>query len=137
MVSLDSKILLWINEERESSLAQGKHSAAPLRILMLRLAADQGPKEIDVSTSTELSLQVYQKASFYRTIRSLQRKGLIEVITAKGRIIPDLMLHQKNAPPEQNLTQQLFTRLTTQGVFTVGNIQRCHLSNTDTEFKQS
>lgn len=80
---LDSKILGWIYEEAPREGAE----PVPMQLLMVRMAMlKQNDDHNNLTRSVELSLNEFDRASFYRSLRALLRKGFIRLINQDGSL---------------------------------------------------
>lgn len=115
MLNLTSKLLVWIQEELKARSSHSQRASVPVRLLMLKLAMGESEQPIDVTQSTELALQTYQRLSLFTALKQLENSGQIEVISSSGKYtrVADSM-----SGGEKRITNEfatLYTTLTKKG----------------------
>lgn len=115
MLNLTSKLLVWIQEELKARANQSNRASVPVRLLILKLALREREEQLNVTQSTELALETYQRLSLFTALKQLENSGQIEVVSSSGKYmrIADSMLG-----PEKRITNEfasLYATLTKKG----------------------
>lgn len=85
-IELSTDILNWIGEESSHSVANNPGSAISIKLLILRLALkNRESQDTDLTQSTELSLQAYERASLFRTLMHLNKRGFVSFVSNAGK----------------------------------------------------
>lgn len=91
----ESEILKWLEEEATSlSTAEEQVVSVPIQLIMMRVALSQKRDINALTKSTEISLSAFDRASLYRVLRQLLRRGLIEFVNREGSALSDAELKQ-------------------------------------------
>jgi hypothetical protein len=99
MVSdLDSKILVWIDEEGTQGARLGE--AVPINLLIIRLALSHVGEDV-TTKSVELSLSAFDRANLIRVIRANERKGFLRIHKDDGSLVSELEMKDFLAQSER------------------------------------
>ncbi len=115
MLNLASKLLVWIEEEVKARSSQSKRASVPIRLLILKLALREREESPDLTQSTELALETYQRLSLFAALKQLENSGQIEVISSSGKYV---RLSDSLLGPEKRITNEfasLYTNITKKG----------------------
>jgi len=86
-MDLENKLLLWLSEE----LKEKESRPIPIHLLLVRLAVDSRGEadNTDLTQSTVLSFETFDKARLFQHLRSLEQQGLIEFTNEHGKGLDD------------------------------------------------
>lgn len=79
---LDSSLLTWMAEDF-------KGNPVPIKCLIVRMAIIHKESDEDLTQSTEISLNAFDRANLYRVLRNLERKGLVVFVNANGMALSE------------------------------------------------
>lgn len=83
---LETEILEWIDEEGGNDGHQ--LTTVPVQLLIVRLAvANRGDEQL--TQSTELSLDTFERADLYRILRQLVRKEFLQFVRQDGSTLDE------------------------------------------------
>lgn len=97
-ISLESHILLWIEEELATEDAA---AVLPVQLLMLRMVLLSREADEQLTQSVELSLSAFDRATLYRLLRQLERRRFIQFVDAQGS---PMALDESLSDPEASVS---------------------------------
>lgn len=83
-MQLETELLFWIAKESARLEQQGQPPVVPIHFLLVKVALATRPETQDITASTELSLQIYDRAAVYRHLRTFFNSGFIEFVERDG-----------------------------------------------------
>jgi hypothetical protein len=83
-VDIADQLLEWIEEETDRLAQDGKGSAVPIHILLVKMALLKKASDQDMTASTQLSLQIFDRAAIYRGLRDLHTDGILVFVDEQG-----------------------------------------------------
>lgn len=90
-MNFDYELLDWIQDETDSRKAASQGTLVPVHVLLVRMSLRSKANSLDLTQSVELSLKTYDRATVFRTLKQLESRGLIQIVSDGS---PDQSLKQ-------------------------------------------
>ena len=87
-MDLKIQLLQWIREEEQKRKNLGKVPLVSAHFLLVQTALLRQQQGVEATTSIELSMQVYERASVGRALRELIHEKVIHVVDENGKALP-------------------------------------------------